>query len=109
MKADVGFIQRGNDMKRNARQKWTQLSEKLNDTLEIPQMAQSGAAQIELFGNREALVDGCRGVLQYEDTVVRVGTGQMIVRFTGRDLCICALQSGQLRITGTLAGIDFTA
>ena len=95
-------------MKPNARQRWTHLSEKINDTLEIPQIASSGTAQIELVGNREAVVDGCCGVLQYEDTVVRVGTGQMIIRFTGRDLCICNMQAGQLRITGTIAGVDFT-
>ena len=96
-------------MKRNARQTWTRWSDKINDTLEIPQTAQNGMPQIELLGNREALVDGCRGVLQYEDTVVRISTGRMIVRFTGQDLCICALQAGQIRITGTIAGVDYTA
>lgn len=95
-------------MKSNSHRKWMHLSEKLNESLEIPQTASPGTAQIELCGNREAVVDGCNGVLQYEDTVVRVGTGSMIIRFTGCDLCICNMQAGQIRITGTIAGVDFT-
>ena len=94
-------------MKRHARPSWTHWSEKLNDTLEIPQTAQPGTAQIELAGNREAVVDGCGGILQYEDTLVRVAAGQLIVRFTGRDLCICHMQAGQIRITGLIAGVEF--
>ena len=95
-------------MKRNARQTWSHLSEKLNDTLEIPPTARAGNAQIELLGNREAFVDGCGGVLQYEDDVVRIAAGDSIIRFTGTGLCICALQAGQVRITGLIAGVDFT-
>lgn len=95
-------------MKRNARHAWTNLSAKLNDSLEIPQTAETNTAQIELSGNREAVVDGCRGILQYEDAVVRVAAGDRIVRFTGSDLCICAMQAGQVRITGTIAAVDFT-
>ena len=95
-------------MKRNAGHAWSHLSEKLNDTFEIPQTAQAKTAQIELAGNREAVVDGCRGILQYEDTTVRIAAGELIVRFTGRDLCICTMQSGQIRITGLIAGVDFT-
>ena len=95
-------------MKRNAKRAWSNFSEKLNDSLEIPQTAEAHTAQIELIGNREAVVDGCRGILQYEDAVVRIAAGELVVRFTGSDLCICTMQAGQTRITGVIAGVDFT-
>lgn len=64
-------------------------------------------AQIELSGNREALVDGCRGVLQYETGVIRLSTGRRVVRFQGSDLMIRAMQQNQLLITGTIVSVDF--
>lgn len=96
-------------MRQNARQTWAKLSERLNDSLDIPKTALPGVAQIELSGNREALVDGCCGILQYTDTAIRLSTGSLIVRFTGSDLRVCAMQSGQIRITGLFAAIDFTS
>ena len=95
-------------MRRKRNHVWNTLSEKLNDTFEIPQTAGARTAQIELAGNREAVVDGCRGILQYEDTLVRLAAGDLIVRFTGSGLCIGTMQSGQVRITGLIAGVDFT-
>lgn len=95
-------------MKRNAHSKFQTFSEKLQDTLEIPQTASSGTAQIELSGNREALIDGCRGVLQVEDTVIRLSAGQLVLRFTGQDLRIRVMQTDRMQITGVFAAIDFT-
>ncbi len=39
-------------------------------------------AHMELNGNREAVVEGCGGVLEYDDTVVRVRIPGQVVRFS---------------------------
>ena len=96
-------------MRHNAKQKWAKLSEKINDSLEIPNAALPDVAQIELSGNREAMVDGCQGILQYTDSAIRLSTGRLIVRFTGSELRVCAMQSGQIRISGLIAAVDFTS
>lgn len=96
-------------MRFGAQKKLRFLSERIQNTLEIPETAQSGTAQIELSGNREALIDGCRGILQYEDASIRLRAGQLIVRFTGSGLRICVMQNDQVRITGTIAAVDFTS
>ena len=62
---------------------------------------------IELSGNREALVDGCRGVLQYEDDVIRLSTGRRVVRFQGSGLMIRTMQQNQLLICGTILSVEF--
>lgn len=92
---------------RNAKKKLYALTEKLNDTLEIPQSAGPGSAQIELFGNREARVDGCQNILQYDDTAIRISTGRLVICFSGSDLSINAMQQNQIRITGTILSVDF--
>ncbi|MCI1966706.1 MAG: YabP/YqfC family sporulation protein [Oscillospiraceae bacterium] len=62
---------------------------------------------IELNGNTEAIVDGCGGVLEYDTDVVRIRTGKLIVRFTGRDLVIKCLTADSLVVTGYFTGIEF--
>ena len=63
--------------------------------------------RIELNGNREAVVEGCRGILEYDDAVVRVRTPDHVVRFTGHGLSIRCLTSDALVVAGCIAGGEF--
>ncbi|WBY64548.1 YabP/YqfC family sporulation protein [Thermocaproicibacter melissae] len=64
-------------------------------------------SHMELNGNREAVVEGCGGVLEYDETVVRVRTPNHVVRFTGRGLTIRCLTADALVVTGYITGIEF--
>lgn len=64
-------------------------------------------AHMEVNGNREAVVEGCGGVLEYDETVVRVRTPGHVVRFTGRGLTIRCLTADALVVTGYITGIEF--
>lgn len=93
---------------RNARRKLLELTERFNDTMEIPQATVPGNARIELTGNKEVLVDGCQNILQYDDSVIRLSTGRLVVSFTGSALCVDTMQQNQIRITGTILSVDFS-
>lgn len=80
---------------------------KLSSLFDIPPSALSGTAQIELSGNREALVEGCKGVLEYDETVVKLATEGMSVKFTGRGLQIKILTHDSAVVTGYILGIEF--
>ncbi|QNK42524.1 YabP/YqfC family sporulation protein [Caproicibacter fermentans] len=62
---------------------------------------------MEINGNTEAVVDGCSGVLEYDSDVVRIRTGKLVVRFTGRGLTIKCLTAESLVVTGFFTGIEF--
>jgi sporulation protein YqfC len=64
---------------------------KLSGALGIPPTALGGVPQIELAGNREALVDGCTAVLEYDEHVVKLSAGKLAIRFAGRNLQIRVL------------------
>jgi sporulation protein YqfC len=64
-------------------------------------------SHMELNGNREAVVEGCGGVLEYDETVVRVRTPNHVIRFTGRGLTIRCLTADALVVTGYITGIEF--
>ena len=70
--------------------------QKLTAPLKMP-------SHMEINGNQEVIVDGCSGVLEYDTDVVRIKTGKLIVRFTGRGLVIKCLTADSL----VVAGIEF--
>lgn len=93
---------------KQSRQRLRNWGDKISDTLELPPSVLPGVPQLELSGNREAVVEGCKGILQYEESVIRLCTGRFVIRFTGTDLVIRSMQSGLVQICGTILSVDFT-
>lgn len=52
----------------------------------LPESSLTGSVRIECNANREAVVEGCSGILEYSDETIRLTTGRMVLRFTGRGL-----------------------
>ncbi len=75
--------------------------------LDLPQDAVSGYAHIEISGNREAIIEGCQGVLEYNDNLIALNTGRLTVRICGCGLTIVSMQNGQAIIKGTITGVDY--
>ena len=63
---------------------------------------------IELSGNREAVLEGCRGVLAYSPELIRVNTAGMIVSFVGRDLDLRCISESALIVAGFITRVEFT-
>lgn len=81
--------------------------QKLTGMLDIPPSALTGIAQIELSGNREAVIDGCQGILEYDENTIKLTTGKMSVKFTGRGLVIKVLTHDSAVINGFISNIEF--
>lgn len=75
-------------------------------SLSLLERASSGP-HVELIGNREAVVEGCQGILEYDEGSVRVRAGRLVVRFTGRGLKIRCMTSDSLVVEGFLLGLEF--
>lgn len=76
-------------------------------SLEIPVHVVEGLPQIELLGNREAVVEHCQGVLEYNSNIVRLRTPKMMLKFTGRGLCLRSMTDDSVIIEGHISSIDF--
>lgn len=83
------------------------LLESVSRSLDIPQDTFGGCAHVEIRGNREAIVDGCCGVLEYCDDAIALNTGRMTVRFRGCDLTILSMQNGQAVIKGMISSLEY--
>ena len=80
------------------------IAEVVSRSLEIP----GGLAQVELLGNREAAIEHCQNVLEYNDDVIRLNTGKLILKFTGRGLSLKCMSGDRVTVTGFFTSIEFS-
>ena len=76
-------------------------------TLELPVEVAEGMPQIELLGNREANVEHCQRVLEYNDQTVRLHTGRLVLKITGRKLRMSYLAGDLVRVEGWFSAVEF--
>ncbi len=63
---------------------------------------------IELSGNREILIEGCKGVLEYGCEQVRVNTSGMMLTIIGRGLNLRCISESSLMIDGVITELRFS-
>ena len=62
---------------------------------------------IKISSDREAIIDGCYGVLEYNDTSVRINCKNLIIKFTGINLCIKTISEQQYTVKGKINCVEF--
>jgi sporulation protein YqfC len=67
----------------------------------------TGGALIALTGNRRAVVDGCDGIVDYDEEKVIVRTGRLTVRFEGRSLRLKRLTENSAVIEGFIIRVEY--
>ena len=82
---------------------------KLARVLQVPQGAVSSLPRMEFCGNREVTIDGSKGVVEYDENLIRVNLGKMTVCFFGRNLTIRCFDLESLIIEGYITSIEFLA
>lgn len=76
--------------------------------LEEPAAAFLAPVRVELLGNRQAVVDGCKGIIEYSDSCIRLSTSRLILRFTGTGLEIRALTESSAIVEGTILSVEYS-
>ena len=68
----------------------------------LPQM------KLEMLNNNELIIDGTKGVLEYEENLIKLNTGNLIVSILGDSLIIKTFDNELAIIDGTITEISFT-
>ena len=74
-----------------------------------PLLTALSASHIELSGNRELLIEGSKGVLEYSPENVRVNTADMMITVCGRGLNLRCISESALMIDGCITSLQFGA
>lgn len=80
------------------------IMEKLNLCLPISVLT----PRFEMHSNREVIVEGCKSILEYDEDIIKLNTGKLIVTFLGRNLAIKCLTLDSLIVNGFITNIEFT-
>lgn len=65
-------------------------------------------SQIELLGSHEALIQGQRGIIEYNVDTVRVKLIDQEVTFWGQELTISCLSQDSIELKGKIQRIEFS-
>ena len=63
--------------------------------------------EFSFISNREVIVEGSKGVLEYSPELIRINTTSGIVCFYGRSLNLKCISSSQLIIDGFITKVEF--
>lgn len=80
---------------------------KLRDVVptEIPELLMP---HIELCSDRKAVVEGCKGILEYTGECIRLNCKNRTVSFKGENLSLCTLLNEQITVTGKISALTIS-
>ncbi len=87
-------------MKRNSK-------EKLVNSLELPKDLMLGAAIVTVTGRRELLISNYKGILEYEDSFIKVQAKNCRILISGSHLAIDYYTNEEMKITGFIDTIQY--
>lgn len=85
----------------------TKAAAKAVKALELPVDLVAGMVHFEFSGNREVVIEGCRGVLEYDENIICIDTGKMKARLMGRSLEIRNFTDHSVIIDGYISSVEF--
>ena len=82
--------------------------DRLAEALAFPQGTFKNFPTIQIRGNREITIDGCTGLLSYEEENILLETRYCRINITGRTLSLSNLTKNILSIRGFIKNVEFT-
>lgn len=67
----------------------------------------TGASTMQICGNREITLDGCKGIVEYSDFEIKIKTLNGGVSIFGRDLNIKYLSVNSVVVEGKIKAVEF--
>ncbi|MBE6747986.1 MAG: hypothetical protein E7557_02020 [Ruminococcaceae bacterium] len=72
-----------------------------------PTKEESVRGNIELYGNKQIIVEGCKGVVDYCEDFLKLDLGKIILKITGRNLVIESYIYEQIDLKGEIVSVEF--
>lgn len=79
------------------------------DFFSLPPEAVAGIFRMELIGTRDLYLENHKGILEYSETEVVLHGGDRLIRISGADLTLRAMNNEELCLSGTFDSIAFTS
>lgn len=81
--------------------------EKIAEMWLIPKDTILGYSIISMVGNDELVIENHRGILEYNDQLIRIHTKKGQIKINGKTLHISHYTSEEMKVKGYISGIEF--
>lgn len=71
------------------------------------QKLKPSSVYVEMVGNTEVTIEGCKGILEYDSALIRVSVGTACIAIKGRGLTIKCLSVGSVVISGVINILEY--
>ncbi len=79
---------------------------KIDRLLELPKEVYSNEPKLTINGFEELIIENYKGILEYEDFLVRINTYLGIININGYNLNLETMTNDDIRVTGRIESID---
>ena len=83
------------------------LRKNVTEALELPKEIMLNLPLISLVGREEVTIENYKGILEYGEELVRIGTAAGVLRLTGSGLCLKQLSAECMLVTGRIENLSF--
>ncbi|MCL2488576.1 MAG: YabP/YqfC family sporulation protein [Oscillospiraceae bacterium] len=90
-----------------SRGKFAAAGQKVENLLELPAGSLIGVSRLEITGNRQAVVEGVRGIIEYSEETAKLAGRSGTLVFRGRGLTLSHLTADSAVITGYIISVEF--
>ncbi len=79
---------------------------KANRYTGLPMCALNGAPILQMFSEKEVIIEGAECLVYYDETVVKIRTKKLLVTTSGRGLSIKCLANDNIAVCGMINNIN---
>lgn len=83
------------------------INERLFDFLELTANSTGNKPLVQLFSNKELVVEGCQGLLSFDENSILLGTTIGKLRIDGRSLDLKNLSKSMVLIKGFILSVNY--
>lgn len=89
------------------REKHERVAEKIISMCSIPKEAALGLPIITISGKSEVVVESYRGIIEYNDKIIRLRTKCGQLKLSGLELNITYYSNDEMKITGKISVVEY--
>lgn len=83
------------------------LKERFTEMLELPKEIVLDMPKLTMLGNGDLIIENYKGIVQYDEGIIRVNTTSGIIKVTGTNLYIKEITAENIMLYGNIAGLEF--
>lgn len=89
------------------RSKKNNIKNAVSEILELPKDIMLDLPKVTMVGKMEVHIENHKGIIEYSREIIRINTGEGILKITGKTMNIKNIMTEELTIAGEIISVEF--